>query len=391
MQIVIHPQINQIKANDWNRLLTDNNPFMRHEYLTALELCGCVSAESGWQPSHIAVYRDTSRTSLLGVMPCYIKTNSYGEYIFDWAWADAHFRHGMEYYPKLTNAIPFTPATGERWLVDGDNADTTEVSNALIDAALSIVNEHKLSSMHCLFVNQQQFDFLGDKNFSQRVSNQFHWQNQGYQDFDHFLTKMSSKKRKNIKRERRRVQESGIHYEWLSAADLNKENAHQMYRFYKRTINYYGAQSYLNRAFFEYIAEFFNGQTLFLFASFEGQVIAGGLYFKSDNSLYGRYWGALENFHSVHFETCYYQAIEWCINNNYQHFEAGAQGEHKLARGLEPKQTYSAHWISHPQFRHAIDEFLGHEKNQMARYSEAMLAHSPFKSQNNQSTPKSDE
>lgn len=379
MHIVIHTQINQISADDWNRLLSDNNPFMRHEYLAGLELCGCVGESSGWQPSHIAAYDNEKMSKLLGVMPCYLKTNSYGEYIFDWAWADAHYRHGMEYYPKLTNAIPFTPATGERWLVDSQNADAATVSNALIDAAIKIVEDDKLSSMHCLFLTRSQFDFLDDKQFSLRLSNQFHWHNQGYQDFNGFLAKMSSKKRKNIKRERRRVNESGIRYKWLTGDDLNTDNARQMYQFYKRTINYYGAQSYLNSAFFDYIAKSFNQQTLFLFAYFEDTVIAGGLYFKSDNSLYGRYWGALNNFHSVHFETCYYQAIEWCINNGYQRFEAGAQGEHKLARGLEPTQTYSAHWISHPQFRHAIDEFLGHEKGQITRYSENMLSHSPFK------------
>ncbi|MBX2849312.1 MAG: GNAT family N-acetyltransferase [Acidiferrobacterales bacterium] len=381
MHIVIHTQINQINADQWNRMLSDNNPFMRYEYLLGLELSGCVNAACGWQPSHIAAYDDENKSNLLGVMPCYIKTNSYGEYIFDWAWADAHYRHGMEYYPKLTNAIPFTPATGERWLIDCKSGNQQEISAALINAALKVVKDETLSSMHCLFVNKSQFDFLGDQNFSLRISNQFHWQNRSYQDFDDFLASMSSKKRKNIKRERRRVQESGVHYQWHTGDQLSVENSVQMYQFYKRTINYYGAQSYLNRAFFDYIAESFSDQTLFLFAYFEDQVIAGGLYFRSDDCLYGRYWGALNNFHSVHFETCYYQAIEWCIKNGYLRFEAGAQGEHKLARGLEPTQTYSAHWISHPQFRNAIDEFLGHEKQQMARYSESMLSHSPYKKQ----------
>ena len=380
MHIVIHTQINKINATQWNRLLSDNNPFMRHEYLDGLEQCRCVSADTGWQPSHIAAYKDESQSVLLGVMPCYLKTNSYGEYIFDWAWADAHYRHGMEYYPKLTNAIPFTPATGERWLVDTDNSNYNEVSHALIDAALNLVDQENLSSMHCLFVNQNQFNFLGKKQFSQRISNQFHWRNQDYRTFDDFLAKMSSKKRKNIKRERRRVQESNIQYRWITGDDLNDDHAKQMYHFYQRTINYYGAQSYLNSEFYQYLASYFRSNTLFLFAYYEEQVIAGGLYFISNDCLYGRYWGALNNFHSVHFETCYYQAIEWCINNGFQRFEAGAQGEHKLARGLEPTQTYSCHWISHPQFRNAINEFLGHEKDQTARYSEAMLSHSPFKS-----------
>ena len=180
---------------------------------------------------------------------------------------------------------------------------------------------------------------------------------------------MSSKKRKNIKRERRRVKESGVRYQWLNGDDLTIEAAHEMYRFYSRTIAYYGAQSYLNRSFFEYLSESFKQNTLFLFAYYEEKIIAGGLYFKSDHTLYGRYWGALNNFHSVHFETCYYQAIEWCINNDYLHFEAGAQGEHKLARGLEPNTTYSAHWISHPQFRNAINEFLHSEQEHIEHLS----------------------
>ena len=192
---------------------------------------------------------------------------------------------------------------------------------------------------------------------------------------------MSSKKRKNIKRERRRVLESGVKYRWLSGDKLTEDAAQTMYHFYSRTIACYGAQSYLNRPFFEYLAESFNHQTLFLFAEFQDRTIAGGLYFRSDDTLYGRYWGALNNFHSVHFETCYYQAIEWCIQNGYQRFEAGAQGEHKLARGLEPHTTYSAHWIRHPQFRHAIDEFLNSEQQHVENYQSLMSSHTPFKAE----------
>lgn len=378
MHIVVHDSINEINSTLWNRLLSDNNPFMRHEFLHGLEQCQCVCESTGWQAAHIGVYADISKTDLIGAMPCYIKGHSYGEYIFDWAWADAHHRHGLEYYPKLSNAIPFTPATGERWLL-AQNDDTKEVSNAIIQTALDIVEERSLSSFHSLFLTESQYQQLGDADFSQRLSTQFHWRNQDYKTFDDFLNKMSSKKRKNIKRERRRVLEADIEYRWLSGDALNDSAVEIMYQFYKRTIHYYGAQSYLNKAFFNYIAESFSEQTLFLFAYHGEQAIAGGLYFKSNDTLYGRYWGALNNFHSVHFETCYYQPIEWCINNGFQRFEAGAQGEHKLARGLEPTTTYSAHWIRHPEFRNAIDDFVKREQTGVTQYTEAMQSHTPFR------------
>ena len=362
-------------------MLADNNPFMRHEFLSGLEQTQCVCDATGWQPAHIAAYANSSQTLLVGAMPCYIKTHSYGEYIFDWSWADAHHRHGLDYYPKLSNAIPFTPASGQRWLIS-EQADQQATFDALIEAALALVNERELSSFHSLFMTLEQLGALVSKGFSARYSTQFHWQNRGYQSFDDFLARMSSKKRKNIKRERRRVVESGITYRWLSGDHLDSAAVAHMYRFYARTITTYGAQSYLNKAFFQHLADHFNQQTLFLFAYYQDQIIAGGLYFKSDETLYGRYWGALDNFHSVHFETCYYQAIDWCISNGYRRFEAGAQGEHKLARGLEPATTYSAHWIRDPQFRVAIDNFLKQEQNHTDHYAKALQAHSPFKTEN---------
>jgi len=397
MHIVVHGALAEINAHQWNALLPSNNPFMRHEFLHGLESSRCVTLEKGWEPVHMAIYDDASKQQLLAAMPVYIKTHSYGEYIFDWAWADAHHRHGLDYYPKLSNAVPFTPATGERWLI-AEHIDADHAIKLLIDAYTELAHERELSSIHSLFTTQQQAEQLQQNNFLIRHSTQFHWQNKSYTNFDEFLAGMSSKKRKNIKRERRRVKEMGVRYRWLTGAELDGNAVDQMYAFYKRTINMYGAQSYLNKAFFTHLANSFSKQTLFLFADYCGstvantnnetaseqnQVIAGGLYFKSDNphcnTLYGRYWGALDNFHSVHFETCYYQAIDWCIQNGFQRFEAGAQGEHKLARGLEPTITYSGHWIKNPQFHKAIDEFLQHEQTHISRYTDAMQQHSPFK------------
>ena len=382
MDIVVHESVAEIDAAQWNALVIDNNPFLRHEFLLGLELCHCATQSNGWQGSHIVIYNNTSRSEILAAMPCYIKTHSYGEYIFDWAWADAHHRHGLEYYPKLSNAVPFTPATGERLLISAKHrASPEKLESALLNKAIELTKTQQLSSFHSLFLKQDQAQRIEAQGCLLRHSTQFHWLNKNYAHFDDFLALMSSKKRKNIKRERRRVAESGIRYRWLTGADLNAQAVELMYSFYARTIRQYGAQSYLNKAFFTYLVEHFKSHTLFLFADYNEQTIAGGLYFKSDNTLYGRYWGALDNYHSLHFETCYYQAIEWCIANGYEKFEAGAQGEHKLARGLEPNTTYSAHWIAHAGFRQAIDDFLVSEQAHIQHYQNAMHTHSPFKTE----------
>lgn len=384
MHIVVHDALSQIDAQQWNRLVIGNNPFIRHEFLLGLELSGCVSPDTGWSPQHIAIYDDQRQESLLGAMPCYLKKHSYGEYIFDWAWAEAHHRHGLDYYPKLSNAIPFTPATGPRWLVNNDDnldIDTLQIEKALLQHAIKLTESTQSSSFHSLFVTKTQLDTALNMGLSQRSSTQFHWQNRGYASFAEFLNSMTSKKRKNIQRERRRVSESGIEYQWFSGASLDSTTVDTMYEFYLRTIHLYGAQTYLNQPFFQYIADHLPQQTHILFAKHADKTIAGGLFFSSDTTLYGRYWGALNNFHSVHFETCYYQPIEWCIQNDKQFFEAGAQGEHKLARGLEPCTTYSMHWISHPQFRTAIDDFLSQESNHVKQYQDVMHTRSPFKSE----------
>lgn len=377
MDIVVHSRIADIDADQWNALLLGKNPFMRHEFLSGLESCECVTVETGWEPCHLASYE---QGELIAAMPCYIKSHSYGEYIFDWSWADAHHRHGLQYYPKLSNAIPFTPASGPRWLLRAD-IDEAAFIVTITEKIQSLLSERSLSSFHSLFLPAEQSQKLSSKRFLQRHSTQFHWHNRGYKSFADFLASMSSKKRKNIKRERRRVRESGVSYRWLSGEQLSSAAVDTMFRFYSRTIAYYGAQAYLNKRFFEHLAENFSAQTHFLFAYYEDQVIAGGLYFSSDDTLYGRYWGALDNFHSVHFETCYYQAIEWCIAHNYQRFEAGAQGEHKLARGLEPTTTHSVHLIRNPQFHAAIEEFVAQEQRHIGEYKSALSIHSPFKAQ----------
>lgn len=383
MHVEVHKKLADIDKNSWNQLVPANHPFLLYEFLFGLEQTACVCTDSGWQPMHIAVYADSKQSrsnkpELLGALPCYLKHHSYGEYIFDWAWANAYHQAGLEYYPKLLNAIPFTPVTGDRWLLNS-SSDKQQVKDTLIKALLDLALQTKASSIHSLFLHQDDCQQLTRNGFIQRLSNQFHWHNDNYMSFNDFLDKLSSKKRKNIKRERRRIVESGIQYHWKTGANIVDNDWQMMYRFYQRTINYYGAQTYLNIDFFAYIAQHLPENTHFLFAQYDDTTIAGGLFFSSDNALYGRYWGALDNYHSLHFETCYYQPIEYCIQQGYQLFEAGAQGEHKLARGLLPTNTYSAHWLSDKRFEKAIELFTEQEQKHIEYYNENLLAHSPFK------------
>ena len=378
MHVEVHKKLADINESNWNQLVPDNHPFLSHQFLSGLEQTNCVCSASGWEPMHIAIYSSDDKSQLLGAMPCYLKYNSYGEYIFDWAWANAYHQAGLDYYPKLLNAVPFTPVTGNRWLID-NTANKNKVESLLFDTLLGLAIENKASSIHSLFLYEDHCQQLTEHDFIKRLSNQFHWNNNKYLNFKDFLSELSSKKRKNINRERRRISESGVHYQWKNGANISDTDWQTMYRFYQHTIYQYGAQAYLNKNFFEHIAKTLAANTHILLAYYENTPIAGGLFFSSDNALYGRYWGALDNYHSLHFETCYYQPIEYCINMGYQLFEAGAQGKHKLARGLLPVNTYSAHWISDKRFAEAIEGFTSEEQQHIEQYNENLIAHSPFK------------
>ena len=379
MSIVIHSALSEVSQAQWNALVADDYPFIKHEFLSALESSGCVCSDAGWNPCHVVSYRDDDN-SIEWAMPCYEKDHSYGEYIFDWAWADAYRRYGRPYYPKLSTAIPFTPATGQRVLMQPKTA-LSEIAEPVVESIASLLDTRNASSWHGLFLSEQEVNALAAKEeLLIRHSNQYHWHNQEFDSFDDFLASLTSKKRKNIKRERRRVTEMGIRYEWVTGDALTPEIMRVMHGLYRRTIGLYGAYAYLNSTFFTTLAEQFNQNTLVLLARFDDQVIAGGLYFRGKNTLFGRYWGALDQFDSLHFETCYYQAIEWCINHQMARFEAGAQGEHKIARGLVPTTTHSAHFIKDPEFKTAIANFVTQEQDQMARFQNAVKAHSPYRS-----------
>lgn len=372
--------ISSIEASDWDRLNRGDYPFARHAFLEGLERTGCVRPETGWQPCHMLVYEDGSRDAPVGAAPLYLKSHSWGEYVFDWAWADAYERAGLPYYPKLLCAIPFTPATGPRLLVSPTAGDPDEVRRALIRAIIQHAQDLDISSVHWLFTDDPDTRALEAEGLLRRTGNQFHWSNRGYRDFDDFLAGLTSKRRKQIRRERRQVADAGIAVEMIEGRDLEPRHWDAMYGFYQNTILERGAIPYLSREFFGHLAERMTGQTLIAAARDQrGDLVAGALYLQGGDTLYGRYWGANGFYEGLHFEACYYQPIEYCVRHGLERFEAGAQGEHKLTRGLVPTPTCSAHWLAHPRFADAVREFLDAETRQVERYAAVLGDHSPFR------------
>lgn len=359
--------LDSIAADDWNQVVGSSGyPFIRHQFLAALERSGCVgSSESGWLGEHALVER---AGRLVAVMPLYRKLHSYGEYVFDWRWAEAYEHYGRRYYPKLVAAIPFTPATGPRFgIVDGE--DTQAVCHVLVNALRERVVVEKLSSLHLLFPRAEQRDLLLQNGLSLRCGVQYHWFNRGYACFDEFLSALSSRKRKGLRREREQVAQAGVTLRWLRGSEIDTSTWRTFHAFYQATYaKRSGHGGYLNRAFFESLGEGMGDQVLLLLAERDGEAVAGALYFRGDDTLYGRYWGCREEIAGLHFEACYYQGIDYCIRERLQRFDAGAQGEHKLLRGFEPVVTDSCHWIAEPAFRSAIDQFLQQERAQIENY-----------------------
>ena len=307
-------------------------------------------------------------------MPLYVKTNSYGEYVFDWAWADAYNRHGLDYYPKLLSAIPFTPCTGTRLLArDGEGR------KSLVQAALGLAGEAKVSSLHVLFPTGAEAQLLQAAGMMLRRSVQFHWRNQGYADFDAFLATMSHDKRKKIKQERRKVRDAGITFRHVEGRDITAELWRFWNKCYSHTYRAHHSTPYLNLRFFERIGNTMPENLLLVVGSMQGDDVCASLCIHNGETLYGRYWGAIGYSPGLHFETCYYQPLEFCIARSIQLFEGGAQGEHKLARGFLPVETVSAHWLKHPQFSGAVENFLQHEAAGIHRYVNELSDHSPFK------------
>jgi predicted N-acyltransferase len=374
MRVEIVDQLSTIKADDWNRMAGDANPFVQHAFLTALEQHRCLH-EYGWYPQHIIILEQDEPVA---AMPMYIKDNSYGELVFDWAWADAYHRSGLPYYPKLVVAIPYTPATGPRLLVRADR-DFSSYAKILIEHAVNIAQQQNMSSIHWLFTDQQNTAALQNANMMLRLGCQFHWHNRGYQDFDHYLQAFSSSKRKKIKRERRRVQEQAIDIEIRHGADMTEELWHIYHDFYCDTFDRKSGMPTLSLDFFQSIGANMPDNIVIVFAQHQGKYVASAFNIRGKDALYGRHWGCSAEFHSLHFEACYYQGLEYCINNRIATFEPGAQGEHKISRGFLPTKTWSAHWVAHSDFDKAIRQFVLQEQKGMQHYINSLAAHSPFK------------
>ncbi len=370
--------IGDIDAESWNRLCDPDKPFLRHEFLWAMEASGSVSAAKGWVPKHFVLLADDN--ALIAAAPGYIKSHSYGEYVFDWAWADAYARHGLSYYPKLLTAVPFTPCVGPRLLVDPAHRNDAEKNRSVFvhynDACIRFCKDQGLSSWHILFPDElpRQGDVL-----LQRTGTQFHWYNRGYTHFADFLTALNSRKRKSIKRERRQLSEAGISFEHVHGADMTDASLSQFYDFYASTYMKRGQIPYLNLVCFEYWRQKMPEKLLFVFARQADRRIAGAMFLLGERSVYGRYWGSSQSIPGLHFETCYYQGIEYCIDNGYSHFDAGAQGEHKLIRGFEPVSTCSYHWLAHPEFNQAVADFLEEETQHVEGYRQAAVAALPYR------------
>ncbi len=376
MQLTLIDSLDTLPAAQWNNLAGDENPFLRHEFLAALERHHCVGAEAGWWPQHLIVEESGQ---LLGAVPMYLKNNSYGEFVFDWAWAEAYQRNGLRYYPKLVVSIPYTPATGSRLLL-ADGQQREAVADRLIEGALDHARGLNVSGLHWLFTHETDTQCLEQHGLMRRVGCQYHWTNQGYRDFDDFLCGFSAEKRKKIKRERRQVRESGVALELLDGHLISDELWDIFHAFYASTFDEKGGIASLTPGFFKELGRTMPGQTLLIMARHSGRYVAGAFFLRGRDTLYGRHWGCNEHFHSLHFEACYYRAIDYCIEHGLTRFEAGAQGEHKISRGFLPTATYSAHWIAHEGFRNAIEDFLTREKIVMERHMQELAEHSPYKS-----------
>lgn len=361
-----------VSAADWNACAGTDNPFVTHEFFDALESSGSASARTGWQPAHIVI--DDAAGTPAGILPAYLKSHSQGEYVFDHGWADAWERAGGDYYPKLQCAVPFTPATGPRLLLRNP-----AVAPALLAAAETLARQNNLSSVHATFLTPEQQALFADKAWLMRTGEQFHWANDGYTDFDGFLAALSSRKRKTIRKEREGALASGVEIVHVTGADLTEAHWDAFWVFYQDTGMRKWGRPYLTRAFFSQIGATMADRTLLMLALRNGQPVAGALNFIGSDCLYGRYWGSTADIPFLHFELCYYQAIDYAIAHGLARVEAGAQGSHKLARGYRPVATVSAHYIPNPSFRSAVADFVARESEMVAADIEAMDMATPFR------------
>ena len=377
--IEVQGSMRNVSAKDWDALLetqTEPTPFMRHAYLSAMEESGSASAKSGWKLQLVTLRHAMPPKvgQLAGAAVLYIKPHSYGEYVFDWAWADAYQRHGLNYYPKAVSAVPFTPVPGSRLL-----ADSSQSQSALLSAMVELAQNEDWSSLHLLFLSNDDLQVTETAGWLSRHTVQFHWHNADYEDFDDFLKALNQEKRKKIKQERRKVAEAGVVFKAIEGTQIQSADWDFFYQCYAQTYFEHGNAPYLNRDFFQRMQDTMPENWVLFIAEKNGQRMACSLIGLGNNVAYGRYWGALERVDCLHFEACYYQPIAWCIAKGVERFEGGAQGEHKMARALLPVKANSAHWLAHPGFADAVEKYLEKEGHGVAAYLENLEGRSPLK------------
>ncbi|MBD2857637.1 N-acetyltransferase [Spongiibacter sp. KMU-158] len=382
LELHFHSTLSEIERSDWDGLLSESDhadyPFLKYDFLSALESASAVSAQTGWQPYHLEV-RQTGRC--VALMPLYLKSHSYGEYVFDWAWADAYQRHGLDYYPKLLAAIPFTPATGPRLLL-ANSSNKAAIEAVVVEQLRARCAALNASSLHLLFPEKDVSERWRELGTLQRIAAQYHWFNRDYQSFDDFLARFSSRKRKNLRKERLRVAEQGLRLERIEGGAVTPEQWQFFFHCYQMTYaKRSGHGGYLNEAFFQALAKSMP-ESLLLVLCFHGDTpVAAALNLKDSKTLYGRYWGCVREYEYLHFEACYYQGIEYCIEQGLQRFDPGAQGEHKIQRGFEPILTYSNHWLAHEGFSDAVARFLAQEWPHIKEYLNDAAQLLPFKAE----------
>ena len=381
--IRVLPSLTAIPSVEWQRLRgvsregeTPYNPFLSHAFLSAVEESGCVTPETGWMPQHLRLEAPDGR--MLGAVPCYLKSHSQGEYVFDYGWADALERAGGRYYPKLQVSIPFTPAQGPRLLVM-EGEDEASVRAALAEGLKALCARIGASSVHVTFAPVEEAQLLGSRGFLQRTDQQFHFFNEGYGSYDDFLATLASRKRKALRRERRSALENDITIEWLTGSDITEAALDDFFAFYMDTGSRKWGRPYLNREFYSLVAERMADDILLVMARRDGRYVAGAINFIGSDTLYGRHWGCVEEHPFLHFEVCYHQAIDFAIARGLKVVEAGAQGEHKLARGYMPVTTHSAHHIEHSGLRHAVEDYLARERQDVEAIGDYLSARGPFR------------
>ncbi len=370
-------RIDAVPAADWDACAGPDNPFLRHAFLKALEDSNSVGRKTGWLPQHLAIADETG--ALVAAAPMYVKSHSQGEYVFDWGWAEAYERAGGRYYPKLQVAVPFTPVPGPRLLVRPSCADAAALREALVDTLRSIAEKSRFSSLHVTFCPENELAVMAEAGFLHRIGVQYHWANHGYGSFADFLGALSSRKRKAIRKEREAIHQYGLEIRALSGAEITPRHWDAFFDFYMDTGSRKWGRPYLTRRFFDLIGTSMPENVVLMFAEKDGKPVAGALNLRGTDCLYGRNWGCLEEYKFLHFELCYYQAIDYAIAHRLPRVEAGAQGEHKIQRGYLPVETHSMHWIAERSFREAVGDFLDRERRVMQMEVVGLAELSPYR------------